>query len=125
MEFEKLITTDKIEWSVLVVSLLEELTINRYELALKLGITEQAVSNWTTGYRKPSQFYRRKIIETLKNSDLNIKYFLKANLKKDKIHNPTVRISPDILDFSKYVYNQPTHLRTEILNMAERFIKKG
>ena len=84
MNIDQIVTTAKIDWSLLIVSLLEELTLNRYELALKVGVTEQAVSNWTTGYRKPSQLYRRKIIEMLKDSDLNINDYLKDNLKKIK-----------------------------------------
>ena len=124
MNIEQIITTEEIDWSVLIVALLEDLTLNRYQLAIKIGVTEQAMSNWTTGYRKPSQLYRHKIIEVLKESGLNLNDYRKDNLKKDKIYNPTVRLQPDILEFSKKVYNQPVSLRKNILKMVDKVMKK-
>ena len=123
MNIKTFITTEKIDWSVLIISLLESLTLNRYELALKLGVTEQAVSNWTTGHWNPGSYYRRKIFELLEGSELNINDYLKDNLQKNKIHNPTVRLQPAILDFSKKVHGLPMPLRNKILKMADQVIK--
>lgn len=78
----------KIDWSKIVIFLLDELFFAQKELAEVCNVTQQSVSNWKNKVRDPSPQAKRKLIEMLDGKEIRINTFYsdydpKQQIEKD------------------------------------------
>ncbi len=73
-----------INWQVLVNRLLTTLMLSQNELSELCGVSQQSVSNWKNGSRHPSTFAKRKLMELVEDSLLDLEGFQRKLIAADK-----------------------------------------
>lgn len=61
-----------IEWPHLVESILDKLLLSQSELAELCEVSQQTISSWKKGYRTPGLYAKRKLLEIIENSSIEI-----------------------------------------------------
>lgn len=116
---------DRLDWSSLINELLEILVINKAKFAWKCGVSQTSVSNWSTGFRKPQDYYARKvIIDLAEDNNLNLKdYKIKRKRKKPVIDIEINGIPKDIMALVIKISALSKSKQKKIIDMADFVIK--
>jgi len=117
-----------INWSLLADDLLEVQVLNQIKLAELCNVTQQTVSNWKTGTRKPGVFARNTLIDLCKKAKLNIDDYKVTAYQKKRAKGVTeseAPISDELLEFAKRLATLPKKERSKIMDMAEFIIDKS
>ena len=75
----------KINWSKLVVYILEDLFFSQKELAELCNVTQQSISNWKMQVRSPGPYAKRKLTEIAENNGISLSSFRKINTSQKEI----------------------------------------
>jgi transcriptional regulator with XRE-family HTH domain len=74
----------KINWSKLVIYILEDLFFSQKELAELCNVTQQSISNWKMEVRSPGPYAKRKLTEIAENHGIRPSSFRRSgNTTKD------------------------------------------
>jgi len=60
------------DWTALVRKLLDDLMLSQSELARLCGVSQQSVSNWRSGKRKPELYAKRKLLQIFQENSMKL-----------------------------------------------------
>ena len=106
----------KINWSKLVIYILEDLFFSQKELAELCNVTQQSISNWKMKVRSPGPYAKRKLTEIAENNGIRLSSFRRTE-------NATKDISKDgnLLALIE-IYNELPEESLELLIDFARFL---
>ncbi len=108
----------KVDWSKLVVVILDDILYSQKELAEVCKVTQQTVSNWRNGIRNPSVYSKRQMVKILNESGIDIPsgnrpFGLRRNLPRTDVEELSEIFNAlsesrrrAILEFAKYELQQ-------------------
>ena len=90
-----------LDWAALINDLLRILALTQNELSEKCNVSQQSVSNWRAGVRRPGVFARHVLRELANNANLTLDTYLTK--PKPKVTESSIEIPEDILAFSQRI----------------------
>ena len=75
----------KINWSNLVIYILEDLYFSQKELAELCNVTQQSISNWKMQVRSPGPYAKRKLTEIAEANGISLSNFRKIDSSQKEI----------------------------------------
>jgi PAS domain S-box-containing protein len=77
-----------IKWPHLVESILDKLLLSQSELAELCEVSQQTISSWKKGYRTPGLYAKRKLLEIIENSKIDIPISHSTHIKLQEDEAP-------------------------------------
>lgn len=117
----------KVDWSALIIDLMESLVLTQANLADKCQVTQQSISNWKNGLRTPGVYARKKIRELASEANLKLEdYRNDAASMIDHYNGPECKELPkDILAFAVKLVTMSDKQKKEIYDFAAFIDEKG
>ena len=117
----------KVDWSVLIIDLMESLVLTQANLAEKCQVTQQSISNWKNGLRTPGVYARKKIRELASEASLKLEDY--RNDPMTMIDHYTgsecKELPKDILAFAVKLTTLSEKQKKEVYDFAAFIHEKG
>ncbi len=111
-----------IDWTKLIVAILDRLVISQGELAGRCKVAQQTVSTWKKGKSPPGVSARRKLMQLANEAGLNLTYFTRTpsymQTDKNNTYEHVSELSKDIMEFANLFQMLPAHIQEEIREFA-------
>ena len=112
-----------LQWGQLTDDILEVLVLNQKTLAEKCRVTQQSVSNWKTGVRKPGVYARHTLRQLADEAKLSLEDYKISNA--DIVPVSDSKLPDNILSLAYKISHLNKKQQEKIIDMAEFMITKG
>ena len=113
-----------LHWGQLTDDILEILVLNQKTLAEKCRVTQQSVSNWKTGVRKPGVYARHTLRQLAEEAKLSLDDYKISNADIVPA-NVDSNLPDNILSLAYKISHLNKKQQEKIIDMAEFMISKG
>lgn len=78
----------RIDWQQVIITVQDDLFYSQKEIAARLGVTQQAVTNWRNRVRAPAPASKRQLTKVIEDAGLDMQIFYKDyDPVKDNVAN--------------------------------------
>lgn len=113
-----------LQWGQLTDDILEILVLNQKTLAEKCRVTQQSVSNWKTGVRKPGVYARHTLRQLAEEAQLSLDSYKVVNTDAVPA-NVDSDLPGNVLSLAYKISHLTKKQQDKIIDMAEFMIAKG
>lgn len=112
-----------IDWSRVTNDLLNSLLYTQTELSSKCDVTQQSISNWKNGIRRPGVYAKRKLLTLIKNAGFKIEDY-KGDSPVQLSNSEFTSLPEDIRIIAKKLACQSKKIRDEVSRMTDYILEK-
>ena len=112
--------SDQYEWPRVIEVVQETLVLTKAQIALKCGVTEQSISNWSNMTRTPTGCPKEKLLDLLKETGLETSTFIRFDTGSS---NPLENYPKDVRELVRTLRELPPSKRQDIIEMGTLLMK--
>ena len=106
---------EKYCWSSIIQDIQEKLVLTKAKIALKCGVTEQSISNWSNSIRTPTGSPRAKLLELLSEAGFDSDNYVVLDPQPT---NPLDNYPKDVRELVRTLQELPPGKRQDIIEMG-------